>query len=122
MAPSKQYDEGGQLQLMEADRVEEEEECFESIDKRTFAASLPPLPSNPHPESRLRCCIYLPVRARACVARLWLCGCWTCAPVSSAATFARLDRDFVLFRGESDAGLASVRASFCCAQRVVVLR
>ncbi|VAI29837.1 unnamed protein product [Triticum turgidum subsp. durum] len=33
MAPSKQYDEGGQLQLMEADRVEEEEECFESIDK-----------------------------------------------------------------------------------------
>ncbi|PNT65469.1 hypothetical protein BRADI_4g42957v3 [Brachypodium distachyon] len=34
MAPSKQhYDEGGQLQLMEPDRVEEEEECFESIDK-----------------------------------------------------------------------------------------
>uniref|UniRef100_A0A0D9XP13 RecA family profile 1 domain-containing protein n=1 Tax=Leersia perrieri TaxID=77586 RepID=A0A0D9XP13_9ORYZ len=34
MAPSKQYDEGGQLQLMmDGDRIEEEEECFESIDK-----------------------------------------------------------------------------------------
>ncbi|KAG8093571.1 hypothetical protein GUJ93_ZPchr0012g21840 [Zizania palustris] len=33
MAPSKQYEEGGQLQLLEADRIEEEEECFESIDK-----------------------------------------------------------------------------------------
>uniref|UniRef100_A0A0E0MJK1 RecA family profile 1 domain-containing protein n=1 Tax=Oryza punctata TaxID=4537 RepID=A0A0E0MJK1_ORYPU len=33
MAPSKQYDEGGQLQLMDADRIEVEEECFESIDK-----------------------------------------------------------------------------------------
>jgi meiotic recombination protein DMC1 len=33
MAPSKQYDEGGQLQLMDAERIEEEEECFESIDK-----------------------------------------------------------------------------------------
>uniref|UniRef100_A0A0D9XWU7 RecA family profile 1 domain-containing protein n=1 Tax=Leersia perrieri TaxID=77586 RepID=A0A0D9XWU7_9ORYZ len=36
MAPSKQYDEGGQLQLMDAaDRIEEEGECFESIDKLT---------------------------------------------------------------------------------------
>nr|XP_015618986.2 meiotic recombination protein DMC1 homolog isoform X1 [Oryza sativa Japonica Group] len=33
MAPSKQYSEGGQLQLMDAERIEEEEECFESIDK-----------------------------------------------------------------------------------------
>ncbi|CAL4896944.1 unnamed protein product [Urochloa decumbens] len=34
MAPSRHADEGGQLQLMEPDRVEEEEEeCFESIDK-----------------------------------------------------------------------------------------
>ncbi|PUZ43683.1 hypothetical protein GQ55_8G027700 [Panicum hallii var. hallii] len=33
MAPSRHADEGGQLQLMEADRVDEEEECFESIDK-----------------------------------------------------------------------------------------
>ncbi|KAL5205779.1 hypothetical protein ABZP36_033988 [Zizania latifolia] len=34
MAPSKQYEEGGQLQLMKADMIEEEE-CFESIDKLT---------------------------------------------------------------------------------------
>uniref|UniRef100_A0A0E0F9H0 RecA family profile 1 domain-containing protein n=1 Tax=Oryza meridionalis TaxID=40149 RepID=A0A0E0F9H0_9ORYZ len=33
MAPSKLYGEGGQLQLMDAERIEEEEECFESIDK-----------------------------------------------------------------------------------------
>ncbi|WVZ62029.1 hypothetical protein U9M48_011819 [Paspalum notatum var. saurae] len=33
MAPSRHADDGGQLQLMEANRVEEEEECFESIDK-----------------------------------------------------------------------------------------
>ncbi|XP_066325371.1 meiotic recombination protein DMC1 homolog B-like [Miscanthus floridulus] len=33
MAPSRHADEGGQLQLMDADRVEDEEECFESIDK-----------------------------------------------------------------------------------------
>ncbi|RCV36475.1 hypothetical protein SETIT_7G322200v2 [Setaria italica] len=33
MAPSRHADEGGQLQLMEPDRVDEEEECFESIDK-----------------------------------------------------------------------------------------
>ncbi|PVH33590.1 hypothetical protein PAHAL_8G027700 [Panicum hallii] len=33
MAPSRHAEEGGQLQLMEADRVDEEEECFESIDK-----------------------------------------------------------------------------------------
>ncbi|GJM88027.1 hypothetical protein PR202_ga04044 [Eleusine coracana subsp. coracana] len=33
MAPSRHADEGGQLQLMEADRIEEEEESFESIDK-----------------------------------------------------------------------------------------
>ncbi|CAL4911653.1 unnamed protein product [Urochloa decumbens] len=33
MAPSRHADEGGQLQLIEPDRVEEEEECFESIDK-----------------------------------------------------------------------------------------
>nr|CAB3490895.1 unnamed protein product [Digitaria exilis] len=32
MAPSRHADEGGQLQLMEPDRVDEEE-CFESIDK-----------------------------------------------------------------------------------------
>ena len=35
MAPSRHANEGGQLQLMDADRVEDEEECFESIDKRT---------------------------------------------------------------------------------------
>ena len=34
MAPSRHADEGGQLQLMEPDRVDDEEECFESIDKR----------------------------------------------------------------------------------------
>ncbi len=44
MAPSKQYSEGGQLQLMDAERIEEEEECFESIDKRTPSASSPSLP------------------------------------------------------------------------------
>ncbi|CAD6251279.1 unnamed protein product [Miscanthus lutarioriparius] len=33
MAPSRHAEEGGQLQLMDADRVEDEEECFESIDK-----------------------------------------------------------------------------------------
>ncbi|TVU26989.1 hypothetical protein EJB05_29567, partial [Eragrostis curvula] len=32
MAPSRHADEGGQLQLMEPDRIEEEEDCFESID------------------------------------------------------------------------------------------
>uniref|UniRef100_A0A0D9XWU5 RecA family profile 1 domain-containing protein n=1 Tax=Leersia perrieri TaxID=77586 RepID=A0A0D9XWU5_9ORYZ len=32
MAPSKQYDEGGQLQLMDAaDRIEEEGECFDNL-------------------------------------------------------------------------------------------
>jgi len=41
MAPSRHADEGGQLQLIDADRVEDEEECFESIDKRTSR----PLPS-----------------------------------------------------------------------------
>ena len=43
MAPSKHADEGGQLQLIDADRVEDEEECFESIDKRTSRP--PPTPS-----------------------------------------------------------------------------
>nr|BAJ89262.1 predicted protein [Hordeum vulgare subsp. vulgare] len=63
MAPPKQYDEGGQLQLMEADRVEEEEECFESIDKCTFDASYPsPLQTLPPPPSP------------ACVARVSACG------------------------------------------------
>ncbi|KAF8693665.1 hypothetical protein HU200_039076 [Digitaria exilis] len=33
MAPSRHADVGGQLQLMEPDMVDEEEECFESIDK-----------------------------------------------------------------------------------------
>ncbi|KAL6905643.1 hypothetical protein ACP4OV_003244 [Aristida adscensionis] len=33
MAPSRPVDDGGQLQLLEADRIEDEEECFESIDK-----------------------------------------------------------------------------------------
>ena len=42
MAPSRHAEEGGQLQLMDADRVEDEEECFESIDKRTSR----PLPSH----------------------------------------------------------------------------
>jgi hypothetical protein len=64
MAPSKQYDEGGQLQLMEADRVEEEEECFESIDKCTCASAYPLL-SNP-PISFLTC-LFVCVRRRALV-------------------------------------------------------
>ncbi|TKV99209.1 hypothetical protein SEVIR_8G029350v4 [Setaria viridis] len=33
MVPSRHADEGGQLQLMEPDRVDEEEECLESVDK-----------------------------------------------------------------------------------------
>ena len=44
MAPSRHADEGGQLQLLEADRVDEEEECFESIDKRKPR----PLPLSSH--------------------------------------------------------------------------
>uniref|UniRef100_A0A1E5W3F0 Meiotic recombination protein DMC1-like protein n=1 Tax=Dichanthelium oligosanthes TaxID=888268 RepID=A0A1E5W3F0_9POAL len=40
MAPSRHADEGGQLQLMEPDKVEEEEECFESIDKYLSEFSL----------------------------------------------------------------------------------
>jgi meiotic recombination protein DMC1 len=67
MAPSKQYDEGGQLQLMEADRVEEEEECFESIDKRTFAASSP-TPPNPVSDAAFTCLF-------ACVRASRACGC-----------------------------------------------
>lgn len=35
MAPTRHADEGGQLQLIDAASVDEEEECFESIDKRT---------------------------------------------------------------------------------------
>lgn len=98
MAPSKQYDEGGQLQLMEADRVEEEEECFESIDKCTFAASNPsPLQTLPPP--RLRCCIYLLVRvpaSRAC-RRVGVRPAHRCVPGASASKFARFGRNFVLF-------------------------
>jgi hypothetical protein len=46
----------------------------------------------------------------------------TCVPVASASRLARFGRDFVLFRGESDAGLASVRSPFCCVKRVLVVR
>lgn len=107
MAPSKQYDEGGQLQLMEADRVEEEEECFESIDKCTFAASYPsPLQTLPSP--RLRCCIYLPVRVRASRAcrRVGFRPAHRCVPGASASKFARFGRNSVLFGGRFGADFA----------------
>jgi hypothetical protein len=125
MAPSKQYDEGGQLQLMEPDRVEEEEECFESIDKRKSRRfpplSPPPDPPISSPMPRLLACSCAHGASRACDP--WGLGTLsTCVPVASASRLARFGRDLVLFRGESDAGVASVRASFCCVERVLVLR
>jgi hypothetical protein len=50
MAPSRHADEGGQLQLMEPDRADEEEDCFESIDKRKPP---PPPPLSSHLPPRI---------------------------------------------------------------------
>jgi hypothetical protein len=65
MAPSKHYSEGGQLQLMDSERIEEEEECFESIDKRTPSASSPSLPP-PVSYPALHCLARLLVCVRVC--------------------------------------------------------
>lgn len=113
MAPSKQhYDEGGQLQLMEPDRVEEEEECFESIDKCTFPRLLPtpslldsssPTPPVSSPMLHL---LYLFVPDCPCVTRVWFVLVLHCVPVDSASRIARIGRNLVLFRREFDASLA----------------